>query len=309
MTIRNTSWARTAILTAVAAVLAPAALQAATPGAFGSITTDVYINSTVASTGVGVSWKIGTATQTEWATEIGFTLQSVTPNGGSTTVPAGFGSTAGITGGFCVELAQNVSVPSTVTYEWVPLSRLDYYTGAAPGSGAAQSSGVASGGIGLSKAVLVQLLFDQYYAPLAPSASSTTTVQDNRTAFQIALWKFTHQQLNGTVAASNWSLNYTAGSTASDTFGYVSTPSSGEASILSSASSMISSVLTAYNSVGNSYKGTTPLIGLASADYQDLIVVSNNPNFASPVPEASTWAAVGFVALAIGGTAWRRTRR
>ena len=161
----------------------------------------------------------------------------------------------------------------------------------------------------MSKAVLVQLLFDHYYAPLAPSASSTSTVQDNRTAFQIALWKFTHQQLNGTVAASNWSLNYTTGSTTSDTFGYVTTPSTGDAAILATASSYISTVLGLYNSVGDSYRGTTPLIGLASPDYQDLIAVSNNPNFASPVPEASTWAAAGFVALAIGGTAWRRTRR
>ena len=45
-------------------------------------------------------------------------------------------------------------------------------------------------------------------------------------------------------------------------------------------------MLSAYSSVGDSYKGTTPLMALGSGDYQDLIVVSNNPNFASPVPEA-----------------------
>ncbi|HTH48220.1 MAG TPA: hypothetical protein VMB21_11965 [Candidatus Limnocylindria bacterium] len=283
-------------------------MHATTPDSLGTITTDVYVGSTVTSTGVGVGWKIGTvANSTEWVTEIGFTLQSVTPTGGSSSVPAGFGSTAGITGGFCVELGQNVSVPSTVTYDWVPLNRLDFAT-----AGTGQSAGVAAGGIGVSKAVLVQLLFDQFYAPLVPNGSAPTTVQDNRSAFQIALWKFTHQQLNGSVAASNWSLNYTSGSTASDTFGYVTTPSTGDAAILSTASSYISTVLALYNSVGDSYHGTTPLIGLASGspnNYQDLIAVSNNPNFASPVPETSTWAAVGFVALAIGGTAWRRIRR
>ncbi len=310
MITRNSAWFRAAILAAATAALVPMTTQATTPGSLGSITTDVYIGSTVTSTGVGVGWKIGTvANSTEWVTEIGFTLDSVTLNGGTSQVPAGFGSTAGITGGFCVELGQNVSVPSTVTYDFVPLSRLDYSTAPGSGSGAAQSAGVASGGIGTSKAVLIQLLFDQYYAPLVPNASASTTVQNNRSAFQIALWKITHQQLNGTVAASNWSLNYTSGSTASDTFGYVTTPSSGDAAIIATASGYISSVLALYNTYGDSYHGTTPLIGLASADYQDLIAVSNNPNFASPVPETSTWAAAGFVALAIGGTAWRRLRR
>ena len=314
MITRNSAWARATILAAVTAALVPVTTQAATPDSLGTITTDVYLGSTVTTTGVSVGWKIGTvANSTELVSEIGFTLQSVTPTGGSTTVPSGFGSTAGITGGFCVELAQNVHVPSTgITYDWVPINRLDFASAPGSGANAAQSSGIASGGIGVSKAVLVQLLFDQYSAPLVPNGSASATVQNNRAAFQIALWKFTHQQLNGSVAASNWSLNYTAGSTATDTFGYVTVPSSGDAAIIATASSYISTVLSLYNAHGDSYRGTTPLIGLASGSpdsYQDLIAVSNNPNFASPVPETSTWAAAGFVALAIGGTAWRRMRR
>lgn len=293
-------------LAVAATACAPTLLQAAVPGAYGNITFDLYLDSTVTSTrSIGVSWKIGTVANagTEAPTQIGITLQSVTPNGGSSSVPSGFGSTAGITGGFCTELGQSVGLQNGLSYEWVPLNKLDYY------DNIAQESGISAGGIGTSKAVLVQILFDKYYTSIAPAAGASTTVQDNRAAFQVALWKLTHQAVNGTVAASNWSLNYTAGSTTTDTFGYITTPSAADLNVLTPAQTYITAVIAQYATSGDSYVGTTKLLGLASSTTQDLLVVSNNPNFVSAVPETSTWAAAGFVALAIGGTAWRRTRK
>jgi hypothetical protein len=234
----------------------------------------------------------------------------VTPTGGSSTVPSGFGAVAGKTGGFCSEIAQNVNVPATgLSYEWVPLNRLDYYSAPGSGSNAGTSAGIDNGGIGVAKAVLVSILFDQAYAGIAPAGGSTTTVQQNRSAFQLALWKLTHQKIDTTVAAANWSLNYTGGSGASDTFGYITSPAAGaETTIVNQANSYVSAVLAQYNISGLNYTPTTKLIALEDSTGQDLITVSTNPSYFSAVPEPSTWAAIGFLGVAVGGTAWRRRR-
>lgn len=286
--------------------------NAAVPGAYGTITFDLFTDSTTTSGSVGTNWKVGSVANegTLPAIEIGFTLSSVTPNGGSSTVPSGFGGAAGKTGGFCVEIAQNVNVPASgLTYEWVPLNRLDYYSAPGSGSNAATSFGIDNGGIGVAKAVLVSILFDQAYAGIAPAGSSTTTVQQNRSAFQLALWKLTHQKIATTVAAANWSLNYTGTTGANDTFGYITSPAAGaETTILNQATTYVNAVIAQYNLSGNSYNPTTKLIALESSTGQDLIAVSNNSAYFSAVPEPSTWAAIGFLGLAVGGTAWRRRK-
>lgn len=285
---------------------------AAVPGAYGTLTFDLFTDTTTTSGSVSSNWKVGSVANegTLPAIEIGFTLKSVTPNGGSSTVPSGFGASVGKTGGFCSEIAQNVNVPATgLNYEWVPLNRLAYYSAPGSGSNAATSSGIDNGGIGVAKAVLVSILFDQAYAGIAPAGSASTTVQQNRSAFQLALWKLTHQKIDTTVAAANWSLNYTGGSGASDTFGYITSPAAGaETTIVNQATSYVNAVIAQYNTSGNGYSPTTKLIALEDATGQDLIAVSTNPSYFSAVPEPSTWAAIGFLGLAVGGTAWRRRK-
>ena len=302
---------RTASLLLLTA-LASTAATAAVPGAYGTLTFDLFTDTTTTSGSVGMNWKVGSVANegTLPAIEIGFTLKSVTPAGGSSTVPSGFGASVGKTGGFCSEIAQNVNVPATaLTYEWVPLNRLDYYSAPGSGSNAGTSAGVDNGGIGVAKAVLVSILFDQAYSGLAPASGATTTVQQNRSAFQLALWKLTHQKIDTTVAAANWSMNYTSSSGASDTFGYITSPAAGaETTIVNQANSYVSAVLAQYNISGLSYTPTTKLIALEDSTGQDLITVSTNPSYFSAVPETSTWAAIGFLGFAVGGTAWRRRR-
>ncbi len=300
------------LLTLAAAILSGVDSHAAVPGAYGTMTFDLYLDSTTTSGSIGTNWKVGSVANegTLPVVEIGFTLQTVTPNGGSSTVPSGFGASAGKTGGFCSEIAQNVNVPGTgLSYEWVPLNRLDYYTSPGGSAAANQSTGIDAGGIGVAKAVLVSILFDQAYSGLAPAGSASTTVQQNRSAFQLALWKLTHQKIDTTIAAANWSFNYTAGSGASDTFGYITSPAAGaETTIAAQASSYVSAVLAQYNTSGNSYTPTTKLIAFESSTGQDLIAVSTNPSYFSAVPEPSTWAAMGFLGLVVGGTAWHRRK-
>ena len=81
-----------------------------------------------------------------------------------------------------------------------------------------------------------------------------------------------------------------------------------ETTIVNQANSYVSAVLAQYNISGLSYTPTTKLIALEDSTGQDLITVSTNPSYFSAVPETSTWAAIGFLGFAVGGTAWRRRR-
>jgi hypothetical protein len=290
---------RAAMLAAVVAALAPAAAQTT----LGTATTTINItDSTVTTTTIAnnLSWTVGSSTSQNLSggngggPMISFTANSYTLTGQSA---VSFGNT----GGFCVELGQGVSVPGTYTYNYVGLQYLDYQSNSG-GNGTGDYSGIANTGIGTAKAALVQYLFNNYYTAIAPATPASSTVQQNRAAFQFALWKLVTQNISGSVATANWSLNASANPTG-NTFGYTIAPSGTDATILSQAQSEITAVINAYNT-NPTPSATVQLIGLQSSSYQDLIQV-----LPTAVPETSTWAAAGFAAVAIGGTAWRRTRK
>jgi hypothetical protein len=98
---------------------------------------------------------------------------------GGSTIPINNGSYIG----FCGEIQQPINV-DTYMHSNKPMVMLDI---ASAGMGA--SSGIASGGIGVTKAKLVNILFDRHYAGrYKDNWNLKTTV-----AFQLALWEFIHE--------------------------------------------------------------------------------------------------------------------
>ena len=196
---------------------------------------------------------------------------------------------------FCAELGQ----PVTLDYDYFgvlePMFQQDAVAalgGSTAGSG--RGTGIAIGGIGSEKAKYLQILFDQSYLGNA----LTDWSQQEAAAFQLALWKLTHE---AATPPSPQSLDLGGSYGSGAHFGY-----NGDATVPSglydAANTLVGSVLGAVGS----YVGPTKweLIALTNTTEQDLITAT------LLIPEPQTWALVSGLGLMllVGVRRWRHGR-
>lgn len=194
--------------------------------------------------------------------------------------------------GFCAELGQSFTLGASYN---APFSSYQHDTVealSASTAGADEGAGIAAGGIGITKAEYLQILFDQAYA----GTTLASWTEESAAAFQLALWKLTHEAASPP-SPSTLDLGLSYGSGAH--FGHDGTASAPSASLYTAADTLVSSVLTAHAT----YSGPTTwdLIALTDVNNQDFIT-------AVLIPEPTSWAlgsGLGLMAL-VGVRRWRR---
>lgn len=200
---------------------------------------------------------------------------------------------------FCVELEEGITFGSSYTHDVTTLSAV-----APSASGLGKGAGISSSGIGSYKADLVQILFDQYYTS-SGGANPAAWSDINAAAFQLSLWKLTHEDPQSGSPLANTSLYLGTGpDTVKAHFGYYKgAEETGDPYV--TAQSWVDAVIATYNAGPH-----TPVLSLMPltneapfAGFQDLITVTL-------VPEPQEWAlgcGLGLFAL-VGVRRWRRSR-
>ena len=194
---------------------------------------------------------------------------------------------------FCAELEEDLSLDKTYDYDQVETSTLSPHTLGLNHS--AWGAAIASNGVGATKADYVQILFDKYYGSSDPTASYWST--NNQIAFQLALWKLTHEDWTANNATTLLKLGNNGNSPLTGNhFGFYASTNPSPSSAFDLAQTWVNAVIAAQVAGTYSEIGTWTLMPLSKesttsppdVDQQDLMTV---------VPEPGSNAVLGGMGL------------
>jgi len=183
---------------------------------------------------------------------------------------------------FCIEIGQDVYVPSSDTYTLSSLSSAPIGTG-----GGITPPDVPMGSLAAN--LIAQLWYAHITSVAATSAASAFNSNANLGAFQLAVWKLVYDQGASLTLASG---NLTAANTTERT----------------TANNWLAALDLYNNGLGHSGVGSATLKAFTSNSVQDQVVELPGANPNNVVPESSTvmiWSTLGLVSAVL----MRRRRR
>lgn len=204
--------------------------------------------------------------------------------------------------GYCAEISKSLDQGATsLTYEWVPLENIGYYSGTTPGGTPkfAEAANIGATGIGTTKAGIINALARAYYGVSSTGGGATDVT---KAAFQLALWKIVAED----ITAPDWNFDQTYGGSNDGGIisGYPPNTDTDYFAVMSKAEEYLDGALVEYNSQNplpniNIVALTAPAINIGGTYYdQDLILFG-------PIPEPSTYALVAGLGL-VGFGLYRR---
>lgn len=301
-------WQRNAV--AALAVLACGALfvpsvAAQVPGAYGTVTLKFDSNQGGYAAGLDEIadtdsvWRFGTGTRVDDAVVpkyMRFEILSVLGNPPSSPSPY-------FAYGYCGEISKALDqgAPS-LTYEWVPLENIGYYSGLIPGSTPKfpEAANIGGTGIGTTKAGIINALARAYYGVSSTDVGATDVT---KAAFQLALWKIVAED----ITAPDWNFDqtYVGSNDGGIISGYPPVSDTDYFAVMSKAEEYLDGAIIEY---GAQTKPNINVVALTAPAFQvggqgpfydqDLILFG-------PIPEPSTYALVAGLGL-VGFGLYRR---